>query len=184
MWWRQYRLFVQDGAFWHEYNEMVRWSWFPFWFKVSLKYHLSNLLWKIITLLSRISLYSTANTPDASYIIGGAYIPNLVAEFRNDQWNQLDDLNKGRNYHGSITVGTRTMIVGGYGGTIGERWVMILSYYFGSEGSDFFFSFETEVWELDMGDNKVINPSLSYYSMGIGLYAVDYNFCSTWTFLI
>ena len=68
----------------------------------------------MITLFSRISQYSTANTPDAAYIIGGLYTRNLVAEFRNDQWAQLDDLNKGRYYHGSIDVGTQTMIVGGY----------------------------------------------------------------------
>ena len=45
---------------------------------------------------------------------GGDFTQNLVAEFKNDQWTQLDDLNKGRYYHGSITVGTQTMIVGGY----------------------------------------------------------------------
>ena len=65
---------------------------------------------------SYIAYYSTANTPDAAYIIGGMFTPNLVAEFRDDQWTQLDDLNKGRFYHGSITVGTRTMIVGGFNG--------------------------------------------------------------------
>ena len=65
---------------------------------------------------SRISHYSTANTPDSAYIIGGRDTQNLVAEFRNDQWTQLDDLNKGRFGHGSITVGTQTMIVGGYPG--------------------------------------------------------------------
>ena len=65
------------------------------------------------TLFSRISEYSTAHSQDAAYIIGGWYTQNLVAEFRNDQWAQLDDLNKGRSYHGSITVGAQTMIVGG-----------------------------------------------------------------------
>ena len=68
----------------------------------------------MITLFSRISHYSTANTPDAAYVIGGIVTPNLVAEFRDDQWAQLDDLNKGRRSHGSITVGTQTMIVGGW----------------------------------------------------------------------
>ena len=70
----------------------------------------------MFTLFSRISQYSTANNPDAAYIIGGYYTQNLVAEFKNDQWTQLDDLNKGRSYHGSITVGAQTMIVGGYSG--------------------------------------------------------------------
>ena len=68
----------------------------------------------MITLFSRISQYSTANTPDAAYIIGGYYTQNLVAEFRNDQWAKLDDLNKGRYRHGSITIGAQTMIVGGW----------------------------------------------------------------------
>ena len=64
-------------------------------------------------MFSRISYYSTANSPDSAYIIGGGYTENLVAEFRDDKWTQLDDLNKGRYLHGSITIGTRTMIVGG-----------------------------------------------------------------------
>ena len=63
-----------------------------------------------------IAYYSTANSPDAAYIIGGLHTQNLVAEFRDDKWTQLDDLNKGRFGHGSITIGDRTMIVGGYDG--------------------------------------------------------------------
>ena len=70
----------------------------------------------MITLFSRIFGYSTASSPDAAYIIGGAGASNIVAVFKNDQWTQLDDLNKGRASHGSITVGTRTMIVGGADG--------------------------------------------------------------------
>ena len=68
----------------------------------------------MITVFSRISDYSTANSPEATYIIGGFFTRNLVAEFRNDQWAQLNDLNKGRYNHGSITVGSRTMTVGGF----------------------------------------------------------------------
>ena len=55
---------------------------------------------------------------------------------------------------------------------------MILCDYFGYEDSDFFLSFETEVWELETGYNKVITPDLSGYFWGIGLYSVDFNFCS------
>jgi hypothetical protein len=99
--------------------------------------------------------YSTVNSPDVAYIIGGYTTRNLVAEFRNDQWARLDDLNKGRNSHGSITVGTRTMIVGGWNG-----------------------NFETEVWELENQNSTIITPTLSNYNYGIGLYAVDFNFCS------
>ena len=132
----------------------------------------------MITLFSRISSYSTVNSPDAAYIIGGSYTLNVVAEFRNDQWTQLDDLHKGRHSHGSITIGAQTMIVGGYS----QKWVMILPYYFDYEDFDFFLSSETEVWELENGENKVITPTLSYH-YGIGLYAVDFNFCSNWIFL-
>ena len=74
----------------------------------------------MITLFSAIYYYSTANTPDATYIIGGWYTPNLVAEFRDDQWTQLNDLNKGRSCHGSITIGARTMIVGGWTSSDGK----------------------------------------------------------------
>ena len=178
MWWlRHCTLLVQDGAFWYEYNEMVRWSWFPFRFKVSVEYHVINSPHKW-SLFSRVGGYSTVSSPEAAYIIGGFTTKNLVAEFRNDQWAQLNDLNKGRSFHGSITVGARTMIVGGFG-----KWVMIWPYYFGYEDSDFFLSFETEVWELESGDNKVISPTLTNYYDGIGLYAVNFNFC-TWSFLI
>ena len=61
-----------------------------------------------------ISHYSTAHTLDAVYIIGGLYTKDIVAEFKNDQWRRLADLNQGRNGHGSITVGGQTMIIGGY----------------------------------------------------------------------
>ena len=59
---------------------------------------------------------------------------------------------------------------------------MILPFLFGYEDSDFFLSLETEVWELENGNNKVITPALNRYYGGIGLYAVDFNFCSNWSF--
>ena len=61
-----------------------------------------------------ISAYSTTQTSDAVYIIGGYYTNNIVAEFKNDQWRRLADLNQGRRGHGSITIGGETMIIGGY----------------------------------------------------------------------
>ena len=39
---------------------------------------------------------------------------DVVAEFKNGAWRRLDNLNLGREGHGSITVGGQTMIVGGY----------------------------------------------------------------------
>ena len=57
--------------------------------------------------------YSTANTLDAVYIIGGAHTQDIVAEFKNNQWHRLANLNQGRYLHGSITIGGQTMIIGG-----------------------------------------------------------------------
>ena len=63
-----------------------------------------------------ISHYSATQTSDAAYIIGGFSnnIPSVIAEFKNDEWRRLDDLNTGRYWHGSITLGKQTMIIGGY----------------------------------------------------------------------
>ena len=58
--------------------------------------------------------YSSTHTADAVYIIGGGSTQNVIAEFKNDQWRRLDDLNKGRYRHGSISIGRQTMIIGGY----------------------------------------------------------------------
>ena len=66
-----------------------------------------------ITDFRGISVYSTTQTLDAVYIIGGWNTKNIVAEFKNDQWRRLADLNQGRDGHGSITIGGQTMIIGG-----------------------------------------------------------------------
>ena len=65
--------------------------------------------------------YSTASTDDAAYIIGGENggdgrpgDQKTIAEFRNNQWRNLGSLTTGRRYHGSITNGRDTMIIGGY----------------------------------------------------------------------
>ena len=41
----------------------------------------------------------------------------------------------------------------------------------------YFRSFETEVWALEDKSHKIINPTLTNYYNGIGLYNVDFNFC-------
>ena len=61
-----------------------------------------------------ISEYSATQTSDAAYIIGGFQAPSVIAEYKNDEWRRLDDLNTGRYWHGSITLGKQTMIIGGY----------------------------------------------------------------------
>ena len=58
-------------------------------------------------------MYSTAQSSDTAYIIGGSYSENIIAEFKESQWRRLNDLSRPRERHGSITVGTKTMVVGG-----------------------------------------------------------------------
>ena len=45
--------------------------------------------------------------------------------------------------------------------------------------NEFLFSVATEIWELENGNNKIVNPTLTNYdySHGIGLFAVDFDFC-------
>ena len=93
----------------------------------SLKYfliHFQNfykLNFNFETGFSGISYYSATQTSDAVYIIGGYFTSNIVAEFKNDQWRRLANLNQGRYAHGSITIGGQTMIIGG-----GSRYVTYL----------------------------------------------------------
>ena len=115
-----------------------------------------------------ISGYSTASTEDAAYIIGGhafssstdfyaesSYV-NTIAEFKNDQWRQLGNpLSLGRRYHGSITVGDQTMVIGGTRPAV------------------------TEVWTFADENHKTIDPTLpgGNYATGIALFAVTFDFC-------
>ena len=64
-------------------------------------------------ILRGIFYYSTAQTPDAAYIIGGSFTRDIIARFKDNQWRRLDDLNKGRYGQSSITIGRQTMIIGG-----------------------------------------------------------------------
>ena len=66
------------------------------------------------TVFSGISYYSATQTSDAVYIIGGLRTKDIVAEFKNDQWRPLPNLNQGRHGHGSIIIGGETMIIGGF----------------------------------------------------------------------
>ena len=71
----------------------------------------------IIFMFRQIFAYSTAATDEAAYIIGGSAGSNYfttIAEFKNDRWRKLGDLTQGRYRHGSISIGQKTMVVGGY----------------------------------------------------------------------
>ena len=60
--------------------------------------------------------YSTAASDEAAYIVGGfdgSEYSRSIAEFKNNRWRKLGDLTQGRRSHGSISIGQKTMVVGG-----------------------------------------------------------------------
>ena len=57
--------------------------------------------------------YSTTSTSYEAYFIGGKYTTKVIAEYKNDAWRLVGRLHKGRERHGSITLGTETMVIGG-----------------------------------------------------------------------
>ena len=64
--------------------------------------------------------YSTASTSDAAYIIGGGpRWQQTIAQFKNYQWKNFGTLYRGRMNHGSITIDSKTIVIGGLtnGGT-------------------------------------------------------------------
>ena len=63
---------------------------------------------------SGINHYSTTQTSDVVYIIGGRYTLNIVAEFKENVWRRLADLKQGRYGHSSIMVGGDSIIIGGH----------------------------------------------------------------------
>ena len=67
--------------------------------------------------LRLISLYSVASTSEAAFVIGGwdrSSSLDVIVKFANDKWSLYGNLRKRRYGHGSITVGTDTLIIGGY----------------------------------------------------------------------
>ena len=108
---------------------------------------------------SRIIGYSTSHTSDAAYIIGGSYTQNVVAQYKDGQWRQCENLYRGRRYSGAITIGVQTMIIGGY------DWLNSSN-------------LPTEMWALDNGFYNIIQPNLpNYHYAPPALFEVDANFC-------
>ena len=138
-----------------------------------------------------ISHYSTTQTLDALYIIGGfnarrekfgkdiLFQKNIVAEFKNYQWRRLANLNQGRHGHGSIAIGDQTIIIGGYFNF--ETLVLLFLDNRMTKNllKSLLSTLVTEVWELENGNNTIIAPTLpdGHYNYGIALYVVDKDFC-------
>ena len=119
-----------------------------------------RLQWNLIFKFSSIFAYSATQTSTAAYIIGGYYTPDVVAEYKDGQWRQRGNLYRGRAFHGAITIGVQTMIIGG------------IDPFFKHEPS----SMQPEIWKLDNSAYKIIQP-IGVYSDGVALFEVDANFC-------
>ena len=126
-------------------------------------------------ILRKIWGYSTASTSEAAYIIGGLYTRKIIAQFKNDAWSQFGTLAKGRAWHGSISLGSEFMVIGGESS---DGRLVYFKNIFGYKS--FFSDKETEIWNVIDGNNKIINPTLPDYdyAWGIGLYLVPYDFCT------
>ena len=90
-----------------------------------------------ITLVSfwRISQYATTSTEKSIYIIGGwtndpTNTP-IIAEYKNDEWHNVGNLEQSRNAHGAITSGLSTMVIGGHNPEYGEPLVNYLPVHIG-----------------------------------------------------
>ena len=76
-------------------------------FRVSLFFN----FWFIFKIL-RISHYATASTDSAAYIIGGFY-KSTIAQFKNNKWLKIGDLNEGKDSLSAIFHDGEYLIVGG-----------------------------------------------------------------------
>ena len=63
-------------------------------------------------------MYATSSTESSVYIIGGftsdPTSTPIIAEYKNDEWNNIGNLKQARIQHGVITSGSLTMVIGGY----------------------------------------------------------------------
>ena len=66
-----------------------------------------------------ISDYATTSSEESVYIIGGyicdssCYHTSIIAEYKNDQWNDVGRLKQARGWHNAITMNPYTMVIGG-----------------------------------------------------------------------
>ena len=61
-----------------------------------------------------IAFYSTVQTSLTAYVIGGQESKNIVAQYHDESWKKLEDLNRGRYGHGSIVVEDQILVIGGW----------------------------------------------------------------------
>ena len=77
--------------------------------------------------------YATASTSSAAYVIGGnnsdgnSYMAvSTIAQYKNNQWLKIGDLNEKKYYHSAILYNGEYLIVGGSAAYLGERLVNLI----------------------------------------------------------
>ena len=112
-------------------------------------------------LLRKYSYYSVSSTNQAAFFIGGSdgsALLSVIAKYENDNWSLHGNLKRRRVGHGSIISGTATIVIGG-----------------GTNGGT-----ETEVWDFNNGDSKMVDPTPPNWHViyGVGLYLVPSGYCN------
>ena len=70
-----------------------------------------------------VAFYSTAETLDTAYVIGGQWdSSSIVAQYNNDTWQRLSDMKNARFGHASIVVGDEALIIGGWRNEGVQKW--------------------------------------------------------------
>ena len=59
-------------------------------------------------------------TSEIAYVIGGQESQNIVAQYNDNSWQKLNNLNTGRYGHGSILIEDKTLVIGGWANTGGQ----------------------------------------------------------------
>ena len=89
-----------------------------FWRSVSIE---SIGFFNQVNIVFRIAIYASTSTEESVYIIGGwngesdgeTDKSSVIAEYKNDKWFNIGNLQQARYSHGAITSGSWTMIIGG-----------------------------------------------------------------------
>ena len=84
------------------------------------KYRIDRFL-NPVNIVFRIAKYATTSSEESVYIIGGyngesdgvSDVSSVIAEYKNDEWFNIGNLQQARSSHGAITSGSWTMVIGG-----------------------------------------------------------------------
>ena len=135
-------------------------------------------------------MYATTSTENSVYIFGGwtVYDPNdynnsgrtsFIAQYYNDQWYHVGNLNKPRHGHNAITSGSLTFVLGGGEGiNPGASLVVKIRNFIVFECV---FRFEAEIWDhrkpSESRSTATTSPHHYNYYREVAVFLVNENYC-------